>query len=408
MFLIPPQAADREAQWKASMAAGRIEDPQGFAAFMLEKTSRTFALNIQVLPERLRRQVLLAYLFCRMADTLEDDAELAEASKVRLLEAFRGLFPPGPTSEGRTAGFRSQLPPEWETSDRWDRLLVWHCHWILPQLQTFPAGAVDAISRCVDEMCVGMIDFTRRQAGLGNGQALIATFADLDRYCYYVAGTVGNLLCELFTLHSPLIGKKRAEALGSLSVSFGLGLQLTNILKDVREDRGRNVSFIPSDLLAAEGLDAASFAAADAGETASGPAGTAAPARARAMANLLAKAQGHLRDAMDYTCLLPRLEPRLRLFCLWPLFMAAENLVVMAEHPAGAPSEGKLKISRGQVKDIVMRTSLACWSNLWLRRMFRGMMERLDARLKAVRASRPGDLASAGSGPATTSRKDAL
>jgi farnesyl-diphosphate farnesyltransferase len=400
MFLIPQQAAaDTDARWKAAMAAGRIEDPQAFAAFMLEKTSRTFALNIQVLPVRLRRQVLLAYLFCRMADTLEDDTELGEPAKVRLLEAFRGLFPPGPTLEGRTAGFRAQLPPEWERSERWDRLLVWHCHWILPQLQSFPARPVDAISRCVDEMCEGMIDFTRRQEAAGDGRALIATLEDLDRYCYYVAGTVGNLLCELFAAHSLLIGVKRAEALRSLSVSFGLGLQLTNILKDVQEDRRRNVSFLPSELLAAEGLDAASF-----GGAATGAEGA---ASARVMARLLAKAQGHLRDALEYTCLLPRLEPRLRLFCLWPLFMAAENLVVMAEHPAGAPAEGKLKISRGQVKDIVARTSLACWSNAWLRRMFRRTMQRLDARLEpGLAASRPDALAPARGGAAPTFRKD--
>jgi farnesyl-diphosphate farnesyltransferase len=403
MFLIPQQAAaDTDARWKAAMAAGRIEDPQAFAAFMLEKTSRTFALNIQVLPARLRRQVLLAYLFCRMADTLEDDAELDERAKVRLLESFRGLFPPGPTLEGRTAGFRAQLPPEWERSVRWDHLLVWHCHWILPQLQAFPARSIEAISRCVDEMCVGMIDFTRRQGAAGDGRALIGTMEDLDRYCYYVAGTVGNLLCELFASHSLLIGEKRAAALRSLSVSFGLGLQLTNILKDVQEDRRRNVSFLPSDLLAAEGLDAAAFS----GKSGSGSAAAAA-ASERVMARLLAKAQGHLRDALEYTCLLPRLEPRLRLFCLWPLFMAAENLVVMAEHPAGAPAEGKLKISRGQVKDIVARTSLACWSNSWLRRMFRGTMRRLDARLKpGLSPDAAAAFASARGGAAQTFRED--
>lgn len=400
MFLIPQQsAADTDARWKAAMAAGHIRDRQAFAAFMLEKTSRTFALNIQVLPARLRRQVLLAYLFCRMADTLEDDPELGEPAKVRLLESFRGLFPPGPTLEGRTAGFRAQLPPEWEKSERWDRLLVWHCHWILPQLQAFPAHSIDAISRCVDEMCAGMVDFTRRQGAAGAGRALIATLEDLDRYCYYVAGTVGNLLCELFAAHSLLIGGKRAEALRSLSVSFGLGLQLTNILKDVQEDRRRNVSFLPSELLAAEGLDAATFGAAGSGASAA--------ASARVMARLLAKAQGHLRDALEYTCLLPRLEPRLRLFCLWPLFMAAENLVIMAEHPAGAPAEGKLKISRGQVKDIVARTSLACWSDSWLRRMFRGTMRRLDARLgPGLAPDRADALASARGVAAPTFRKD--
>ncbi len=375
MFLISQRTGEArpESAWKRAMAEGRIDDPQAFAAFLLEKTSRTFALNIQVLPKGLRRQVLLAYLFCRMADTLEDDGDLEEPAKVRLLESFRGLFPPGETSEGRIAGFRAGLPPEWEKSERWDHLLVYHCHWILPQLAEFPRPAVEAISRCVDEMCSGMIDFTRRQARTREGQVLIETVEDLDRYCYYVAGTVGNLLCDLFALHSPLIRTKKAKALRALSVSFGLGLQLTNILKDVQEDRRRNVSYIPSALLEREGVSQEEFLAEAHG-----------PGNARVMAGLLAKARGHLQDALDYTCLLPRLEPRLRLFCLWPLFMAAENLVVMAEHLDQGQSEGKLKITRRQVKDIVGRTSVACWSNLWLRSMFKSTLARLDARLAAV------------------------
>jgi farnesyl-diphosphate farnesyltransferase len=219
----------------------------------------------------------------------------------------------------------------------------------------------------------GMIDFTRKQARTRDGQVLIETVGDLDQYCYYVAGTVGNLLCDLFTLHSPLIGAKRAKSLRALSVSFGLGLQLTNILKDVQEDKGRNVSYIPSALLDAAGIGQEEFLS-----------GGRDSAAASVMAALLGKAQGHLRDAMEYTCLLPRLEPRLRLFCLWPLFMAAENLVVMAGHLDAGQSEGKLKISRRQVKDIVGRTSLACWSNLWLRSMFNDAMSRLDACLAAV------------------------
>jgi farnesyl-diphosphate farnesyltransferase len=385
MFLNTPRPSDAgtEAAWKKAMAESRIDDPRAFAAFMLGKTSRTFALNIQVLPAGLRRQVLLAYLFCRMADTIEDDGELSEPAKIDLLEAFRGLFPPA-TGPDRLTSFRAALPPEWAHSDRWDRLLVYHCDWIYPQLAEFPAAAVSSISRCVDEMCQGMKDFTRRQAGTRNGEALIGTLEDLDRYCYYVAGTVGNLLCDLFTLHSPLIGAKRAKALRALSVSFGLGLQLTNILKDVQEDRRRNVSYIPKALLDAERLSVNAFLAAEneVSASAGGPRASASnAAAARVMALLLEKAKSHLQDALEYSCLLPRMEPRLRLFCLWPLFMAVENLALMGENLNGFQGEGKLKITRKQVKDIVGSTSLACWSNLWLRSMFRRSMARLDAGL---------------------------
>lgn len=382
-----------EAAWKRALSDNRIEDPAAFAAFMLGKTSRTFALNIQVLPTGLRRQILLAYLFCRMADTLEDDAGLDADTKVHLLQSFRRLFPPPPPDEktptgaaatagagapgweNRLAAFRAELPPEWEASDRWDHLLVYHCHWIYPQMLVFRDAVIGAISRCVDEMCSGMADFTRKHSHSRSG-ILAESVEDLDRYCYYVAGTVGHLLCELFALHSPLIGKKRAEALRSLSVSFGLGLQLTNILKDIREDGQRNVSYIPRSLLEEEGLSPAAFLSPD---SVSGA--------ARIMTRLIRKAQSHLEDALAYTCLLPRFEPRLRLFCLWPLFMAVESLVLMAGDPAGFQTRSKVKISRKQVKNIVAKTSLACWSDSWIRAMFRRSIRRLESGLAAAAGS---------------------
>ena len=374
MFLISPKSANSDIDWKKAMAVNRVQDPSAFAEFMLTKTSRTFALNIQVLPRRLRNQVLLAYLFCRMADTLEDDSELETDRKIRLLEDFRSLFPPDRNWESRLADFLASLPKEWAGSDRWDHLLVAHSHWIFPLLNDFPNPAIKAISACVQEMCDGMIRFTARQAksnGDASQPALIETMEDLDRYCYYVAGTVGNLLCELFAIHSPLIGKKRLQSLKSLSVSFGLGLQLTNILKDIHDDRQRNVSYIPQALLAQEHLSEQAFLSLE------GRAGA-----TRILVHLLRKAKAHLEDALEYSCRLPILEPRLRLFCLWPLFMAAETVVLIASNLEGIQDETKMKISRSQVKRIVRKTSLACWSNVWIRSMFRTTMEELETRLE--------------------------
>ena len=386
MFLISSKATDTasESAWKKAMAVNRIEDPIGFAEFMLGKTSRTFALNIQVLPAGLRRQVLLAYLFCRMADTLEDDAELPADAKIRLLEDFRALFPLEGNWEHRLALLLAAIPEDWARSDRWDRLLVVHAHWIIPQLNEFSQPVSEAISACVREMCDGMIDFTAKpsrtgakaKAGDSAGPVLIETMEDLDRYCYFVAGTVGNMLCDLFSLHSPLIGKERAAALKSLSVSFGLGLQLTNILKDIHDDRLRNVSYIPLSLLAKENLTEQAFLAPEGREGA-----------ARIMAHLIGKAKTHLEDALEYSCLLPRMEPRLRLFCLWPLFMAAETIALIAENMDGIQDQAKLKISRTQVSRIVRKTSLACWSNRWLHALFRSTLSGLENHLERVKKS---------------------
>jgi farnesyl-diphosphate farnesyltransferase len=384
MFLNSENPVDHEADnaWKLAMAQKSILDPEAFADFMLAKTSRTFALNIKVLPTGLRNQVRLAYLFCRMADTLEDDAELASTKKISLLQDFRGLFPPSQGWESRLGAFLASLPESWGISDKWDQRLVAHSSWIFPLLNKFSAPSINAVSICIQEMCDGMIRFTARQDRGHQGQGgavLIETLEDLDNYCYFVAGTVGNLLCELFTLHSQLISKKRARRLKSLSVSFGLGLQLTNILKDIHDDKLRNVSYIPQALLMQEHLSDQSFLAPEGHEGAK-----------RIMTQLIRKTKSHLEDALTYTCLLPRLEPRLRLFCLWPLFMAAETVVLMAANLDRNQDEIKMKITRIQVKQIVRKTSLACWSNHWLRSMFQTTMDRLELALTKVEsASQP-------------------
>ena len=58
----------------------------------LPKVSRTFALNISVLKGDLHRSILVAYLFCRIVDTVEDAAELDPKIKIKLLMEFSQLI----------------------------------------------------------------------------------------------------------------------------------------------------------------------------------------------------------------------------------------------------------------------------------------------------------------------------
>ena len=59
---------------------------------MLPKVSRTFALGIKLLPSRLEVPVRLGYLFCRIADTIEDDLALPPERKAELLDIFLECF----------------------------------------------------------------------------------------------------------------------------------------------------------------------------------------------------------------------------------------------------------------------------------------------------------------------------
>jgi phytoene synthase len=72
------------------------------------------------------------------------------------------------------------------------------------------------------------------------------TFAELDVYCYRVAGTVGLLI-------APVLGCRDPAALGA-AADLGRAMQLTNILRDVREDMERDRVYLPQAELAAAGL----------------------------------------------------------------------------------------------------------------------------------------------------------
>ena len=106
-----------------------------------------------------------------------------------------------------------------------------------------------AIQRCVEVMAGGMHQFQQTASVRG-----VPRLSDLDDYCYYVAGVVGQMLTELFCGYAAGIGQHRAQ-MHELDVSFAQGLQMTNILKDVWEDRSRGACWLPQEVFSRHGID---------------------------------------------------------------------------------------------------------------------------------------------------------
>ncbi|MBF0432354.1 MAG: squalene/phytoene synthase family protein [Fibrobacteria bacterium] len=345
--------------WFQQITDQNVIDLNGYADFMLSMVSRTFALNIRILPKKLKHEILLAYLFCRIADTIEDDKMLESEAKVFLLDQYQLLFDQNDNWSESIERFVHQLPVSWKSERNWDQLLTWHCKWIFSLFFKLHPASRNAISHWVKEMCEGMKLFARHETDKESKNVIIADIKDLDRYCYYVAGTVGNMLCDLFNLHSKFISAHLYDELKRYAVSFGLGLQLTNILKDVYSDIDRNIMFIPMAMLKEQGLTKDSFFDLSNRERSN-----------IILQQLITKATSHLADALRYTLLLPRREPGIRLFCLWPLFMAMDTLVLLAQELHSSSDKKVLKISKQQVKTIIRQTNCIFWSNHLLQMLF--------------------------------------
>jgi farnesyl-diphosphate farnesyltransferase len=338
------------------IAAPLASDDARWCGDMLPQVSRTFAACIRLLPPPLDHQILVAYLLCRVADTIEDTVDLPVTEKERLLAHFRDcLNENGPESGPISAAFaKPRCADETLTRDT-DR--------VLREFRRFPAPQRDAIRPWVQEMCDGMASFANQHARARPDRLeALSDLSDLDRYCYYVAGTVGHLLTELFRLHHHRVTERHYQKLKALSTSFGLGLQLTNIIKDVADDRQRGWSFVPRQLCQLTGITPEELLDPTQHERA-----------AEVMAKLIAKAKGHLDDALTYCINLPRSQYRIRLFCLTPLFFAIRTLRLAAADPRLLDPTHKVKITRPQVYRTLRMTFLVAPNNHLIRAYYRAL-----------------------------------
>jgi farnesyl-diphosphate farnesyltransferase len=316
---------------------------------VLPAVSRTFALTIPQLPSALRGPVTSAYLLCRIADTIEDEPALSPAETLAFLQRFKAVVSatadPGALANDLARRLSDQtLDSERDLVSNMDRVVR-----VTERLA--PADRV-AIGRCVRLMCDGMPKFQLSASVQGLGTA-----SDLDDYCYYVAGVVGEMLVELFCGYSPRIAQQR-EALYELATSFAQGLQMTNILKDQWEDRRRGACWLPRDVFARHGVDIGQLRAEQHDER-----------FAAGLRELIGVAHGHLRNALAFTLLIPRDETGIRRFCLWAIGLAVLTLRKINANLAFVAGT-QVKVTRRTVTVTRVLTSVAVGNNWMLKRLF--------------------------------------
>jgi farnesyl-diphosphate farnesyltransferase len=208
---------------------------------LLEKTSRTFALSIPLLPEPTRRQVTVAYLLFRIADTFEDAADWSRERRIEALGRFARLVErPAADEAGELAAAWGAEPPGEHAGYR---ELLAEAPAVLAAFRALDPAARAAVGRHTVRTARGMACFVARADG--RGRLELVDLADLAAYCYVVAGIVGELLTELFLLGRPALGPA-APALRRRAARFGEGLQLVNILKDAADDAGEGRRFLPA------------------------------------------------------------------------------------------------------------------------------------------------------------------
>lgn len=195
-----------------------LADSYDYCQALARETGRNFYYSFLTLPRAMFRDMCVLYAFMRHTDDLGDAHELDPAERRQRLHAWRGEL------EGALDG--------------------------QPQGRILPALADLARRRRIPreyllEVIAGVeSDLVPRR---------FATFAELERYCYQVAGAVGLCCIHVWGFHD--------ERATNLAIDCGTAFQLTNILRDLGEDARNGRIYLPQEDLARFGYGAAELAA---------------------------------------------------------------------------------------------------------------------------------------------------
>lgn len=318
-------------------------------ADLLVEVSRTFALTIPQLPPVLRKAVGNGYLLCRIADTIEDDAGIDGELKFSLYEEFLNVLQTNAGEHDFGQRLDAALSRDVPSGER---KLVRNLPSVLRTTHSLPGAQRQALIRCVRIMCNGMYEFQVQKSLDG-----LDTVADMNRYCYVVAGVVGEMLTDLFCDHSDAIRANRTTLM-DLAVCFGQGLQMTNILKDIWEDRDAGSCWLPKSVFVETGVDLG--AAIRNGQSDQLTAG---------IDELVSIANAHLHGALAYSCLIPKNYVSIRRFCLWAVGLALFTLQKIYRNP-GYRNGQQVKISRRRVRAAVLSCNSVIYSNHLVRAWF--------------------------------------
>ncbi len=311
---------------------------------ILKQVSRSFYLTLNVLPQGVRDQMGLSYLFARAADTIADTELIDRELRLKYLNQFSAQFQTAEIDWKAVQEIQTALIPH--QRDSAESILLQRLEDCLKLYENFSAGDREQIQWLMEVLPDGMkMDLDRFPGESATHLTALSTLDELDRYTYYVAGCVGEFWTRMVCAHRPAMARWDVAEMSAIGVRFGKGLQLTNIVKDIARDLHNGRCYVPESLLKEAGLKPADLLNEDS-----------LPKFRPILDRLVRLAMEHLDQGWIYAMAIPRSEIRQRLACMWPILLAGETLKRVATAPDLLNPAVNVKAPRGVVYRVMALT----------------------------------------------------
>ena len=203
----------------------------------LNRVSRSFAYCIGNLNAPLKAWVGLTYLICRVLDTVEDAPWRHDLDQQKHFDRFNDFLMKAPEKED-VEHWSARFP---ESIPEGERLLLQDSHKLFEDLHQSPDSVKSIIQQMVVSMSQGVKHFSHTKSE-NNGVLKLSSLKEVNQYCFFVAGVVGEALARLVEHVEPQFKVARHRILDAHH--FGLFLQKVNLLKDQKNDAVEGREFV--------------------------------------------------------------------------------------------------------------------------------------------------------------------
>lgn len=328
--------------------------PENDRAYVLDShrdVSRTFDLALGKLSRPIKDVVCVDYLLCRIPDTIEDSGVIPTEDQVRLLDEYTDVLR-NPSDENidsfidHALEHRDRALEHGEDQADWE--LVENTDRVFNVYDAFYDEVKDATLENVGEMTEGMKEICRRYPeGIRIGDT-----EEFEEYCFYVAGTVGNLLTDLFSEYGNFEDQLESR-LYDRAEEFGEALQTVNIVKDIRPDYlEENAIFIPESVLYDNNVSHEELERLLEGEADDPKVRDSAEDAVTEMAE---RSQQNLQESARYIHHLPDHVPEIKRWSMVSHLLATATLRKLQQNPGEALTEGGISISKNEALTIYDR-----------------------------------------------------
>ncbi len=284
---------------------------------LVKGVSRSFYLTLRLLPANLREMISLAYLFARASDTIADTASLPWQERQNCLALFREDFSKGAASTELLIQFKEQFS---EQKHEGERLLMEEMEAVFLALDAFSDEERAMIKEVVYTIIEGQLwDLSYFQAD--DKLTQVAEADRLEQYTYQVAGCVGEFWTKALAHHG-YISEADLAPMMKVGRSYGKGLQLTNIIRDIPEDYTNGRIYIPEC-----GMEITEVV--------------------EASDQWLETAKSYLEEGLTYAKALRN--GRLKVATILPAKLGLKTLALLQDSPMSERTSSKVKITRGEV-----------------------------------------------------------